>query len=83
MTNQIIDDTDATLTVPVSVDKNPDESVYTFENTFDVDHQVAKNTTGVAVSATFNDGKSFYTASTYGDNKILQEPPRSALCSSI
>lgn len=70
-------DTDATLTVPVSVDKNPDESVYTFENTFDVDHQVAKNTTGVAVSATFNDGKSFYTASTYGDNKILQEPTSS------
>lgn len=70
-------DTDATLTVPVSVDKNPDESVYTFENTFDVDHQVAKNTTGVAVSATFNDGNSFYTASTYGDNKILQEPTSS------
>ena len=70
-------DTDATLTVPVSVDKNPDESVYTFENTFDVDQQVAKNTTGVAVSATFNDGNSFYTASTYGDNKILQEPTSS------
>ncbi|MGN0217127.1 MAG: fimbria major subunit [Bacteroidaceae bacterium] len=59
---------------PSSVDKEPNSSVYTFENTFDVDHQVAKNTTGVAVSATFNDGKSFYTASTYGDNKILQVP---------
>lgn len=67
-------DTDATLTGPVSVNKNPDESVYTFENTFDVEHQVAKNTTGIAVSATFNDGKSFYTASTYGDNNILQVP---------
>ena len=59
---------------PSSVDKEPNSSVYTFENTFDVDRQVAKNTTGVAVSATFNDGKSFYTASTYGDNKILQVP---------
>ena len=56
------------------MDKEPNSSVYTFENTFDVDRQVAKNTTGVAVSATFNDGKSFYTASTYGDNKILQVP---------
>ena len=71
-------DTDATTFATLgAVDKNPDESVYTFENTFDVDHQVAKNTTGVAVSATFNDGKSFYTASTYGDNKILQEPTSS------
>ena len=59
---------------PSSVDKEPNSSVYTFENTFDVDRQVAKNTTGVAVSAIFNGGKSFYTASTYGDNKILQEP---------
>ena len=70
-------DADATFSALGAVDKNPDESVYTFENTFDVDHQVAKNTTGVAVSATFNDGKSFYTASTYGDNKILQEPTSS------
>lgn len=59
---------------PISVDKVPGKSEYTFENTFDLDHQVAKNTTGIAVSATFNDGKSFYTASTYGDNKILQVP---------
>ncbi len=59
---------------PISVDKVPGKSEYIFENTFDVEHQVTKNTTGIAVSATFNDGKSFYTASTYGDNKILQEP---------
>lgn len=70
-------DADVTFSALGAVDKNPDESVYTFENTFDVDHQVAKNTTGVAVSATFNDGNSFYTASTYGDNKILQEPTSS------
>ena len=70
-------DADATFSALGAVDKNPDESVYTFENTFDVDRQVAKNTTGVAVSATFNDGNSFYTASTYGDNKILQEPTSS------
>lgn len=59
---------------PISVDKVPGKSEYTFENTFDVEHQVTKNTTGIAVSATFNGGKNFYTASTNGDNKILQEP---------
>lgn len=62
------------LVAPTSLNKNPNDAVYTFENTFDVDHQVAENTTGIAVSATFNNGKSFYTASTYGANKILQEP---------
>lgn len=68
-------DTDATTFATLgALDKVSGENVYTFENTFDVDRQVAKNTTGVAVSATFNDSKSFYTASTYGDNKILQEP---------
>lgn len=70
-------DADATFSALGAVDKNPGDNVYTSENTFDVDHQVAKNTTGVAVSATFNDGNSFYTASTYGDNKILQEPTSS------
>lgn len=65
------------LVAPTSLNKNPNDAVYTFENTFDVDHQVAENTTGIAVSATFNDGNSFYTASTYGDNKILQEPTSS------
>ena len=67
-------DADAAFSALGAVDKNPGDNVYTFENTFDVDHQVAKNTTGVAVSATFNEGNSFYTASSYGDNKILQEP---------
>lgn len=67
-------DIDATFSAPGSVNEEPGTSVYTFENTFDVKHQVTKNTTGIAVSATFNDGNSFYTASTYGDNNILQEP---------
>ena len=70
-------DADATFSALGAVDKNPGDNAYTFENTFDVDRQAAKNTTGIAVSATFNNGKSFYTASTYGDNKILQEPTSS------
>ena len=65
---------DATFSAPGSVNEVPGTSAYTFENTFDVKRQVTKNTTGIAVSATFNGGKSFYTASTNGDNKILQEP---------
>lgn len=48
------------------------ESVYVTENTFNVENQKEKNTTGLSISATFNDGKDFYIASTYGDNKILQ-----------
>lgn len=67
-------DADATFSALGAVDKNPGDNAYTFENTFDVDRQAAKNTTGIAVSATFNNGKSFYTASTYGDNNILQVP---------
>lgn len=47
-------------------------SVYVTENTFNVNNQKEKNTTGLSISATFNDGKDFYIASTYGDNKILQ-----------
>lgn len=47
-------------------------SVYVTENTFDVAHQKDMYTTGLSVSATFNGGKDFYIASTYGDNKILQ-----------
>ena len=42
------------------------------ENTFDVAHQQDQYTTGLSVSATFNGGKDFYIASTYGDNNILQ-----------
>lgn len=49
-------------------------SVYTYENTFDVDHQSSLNTTQVVFAVTFNGGNTFYTASTYGDNKILQVP---------
>lgn len=49
-----------------------DKSVYVTENTFDVANQKEKNTTGLSVSATFNGGKDFYIASTYGVNKILQ-----------
>lgn len=67
-------DTDETFSAPVTIDKTPGNSVYTFENTFDVDHQIVKNSTGVAVSATFNGSKSFYIADAYGANKILQEP---------
>lgn len=48
------------------------KSVYVTENTFDVNNQKEKNTTGLSISATFNDGKDFYIASTYGDNMILQ-----------
>lgn len=48
------------------------KSVYVTENTFNVDNQKEKNTTGLSISATFNDGKDFYIANTYGDNKILQ-----------
>lgn len=67
-------DTDETFSAPGTIDKAPGNSVYTFENTFDVDHQIVKYSTGVAVSAKFNGGKSFYIADTYGANKILQEP---------
>ena len=49
-------------------------SVYTFENTFNVENQIVKNSTGIAISATFNGGDDFYTANTYGANKILQKP---------
>lgn len=66
--------TDATFSIPGATDKDPGNSVYTFENTFDVDRQIVKNSTGVAVSAKFNGGADFYTANTYGANKILQEP---------
>lgn len=48
------------------------KSVYVTENTFDVANQSEKNTTGLSVSATFNGGKDFYIASTYGANKMLQ-----------
>lgn len=48
------------------------KSVYVTENTFDVAHQKDMYTTGLSVSATFNGGKDFYIASTYGDNNILQ-----------
>ena len=67
-------DTDATFSLPGAINKTPGNSVYTFENTFDVDHQIVKYSTGVAVSAIFNGSKSFYIADTYGANKILQEP---------
>lgn len=66
--------TDATFSAPGAINEDPGNSVYTFENTFDVDHQIVKYSTGVAVSAKFNDGKDFYIADAYGANKILQEP---------
>lgn len=66
--------TDATFSIPGDINEDPGNSVYTFENTFDVDHQIVKNSTGIAVSAKFNGGESFYTANTYGANKILQVP---------
>ena len=50
------------------------KSVYTFENTFNVKNQIVKNSTGIAISATFNNGNDFYTANTYGANKMLQVP---------
>lgn len=67
-------DTDATFSVPGTIGEDPGNSVYTFENTFDLDHQIVKYSTGVAVSAKFNGGKNFYIADAYGANKILQEP---------
>lgn len=60
--------TAAEITTPAQDGK----SAYVTENTFDVNNQKEKNTTGLSISATFNDGKDFYIASTYGDNKILQ-----------
>ena len=66
--------TDVTFSVPVTIGEDPGNSVYTFENTFDLNHQIVKYSTGVAVSATFNGSKSFYIADAYGANKILQEP---------
>lgn len=61
---------------PGDIDKlaKDGKSVYTFENTFNVKNQIVKNSTGIAVSATFNDGADFYTANTYGANNILQVP---------
>lgn len=61
---------------PGTIDKlaNDSKSVYTFENTFNVKNQIVKNSTGIAVSATFNGGTDFYTANTYGENNILQVP---------
>ncbi len=56
----------------INVKAEDKKSVYVTENTFDVANQMEKNTTGLSVSATFNDGKDFYIASTYGANKILQ-----------
>lgn len=49
-------------------------SVYTTENTFDVDHQSSQYTTQVALAVTFNGAADFYTANTYGANNILQVP---------
>lgn len=63
---------------PTAIDKEMGTSVYTFENTFDVDHQNSYNTTQVAFAVKFNEGKTFYTASTYGANKILQLPAASS-----
>lgn len=48
--------------------------VYTFENTFDVNHQSSKNTTQATFAVTFNNGEKFYTTETYGSEKILQVP---------
>lgn len=56
----------------ITVKAEDKKSVYVTENTFDVANQMEKNTTGLSVSATFNDDKDFYIASTYGANKILQ-----------
>ncbi len=64
------------ISAPGTLDKLAEDgiSVYTFENTFNVKNQIVKNSTGIAVSATFNGGDDFYTANTYGANKILQKP---------
>lgn len=59
---------------PAAIDKTMGTSVYTFENTFNVEHQNSYNTTQVAFAVAFNGGKTFYTANTYGANKILQIP---------
>ena len=64
------------ISAPGTLDKKAEDgkSVYTFENTFNVKNQIVKNSTGIAVSATFNGGHDFYTANTYGANNILQVP---------
>lgn len=49
-------------------------SVYTFENTFDVDHQSSTNTTMIGFTVTFNGGENFYTANTLGESNILLIP---------
>ncbi len=56
----------------IKIEASAGKSVYVTENTFDVAHQKDMYTTGLSVSATFNGGKDFYIASTYGDNNILQ-----------
>lgn len=61
-------------TLDPSTDIATNGYVYTYENTFDVDHQSTSNTTGVLLSASFNSGVDFYTASTLGNNDILQAP---------
>lgn len=70
------DDITGFKTIPAAADittlAKDGKSVYVTENTFDVNNQKEKNTTGLSISATFNDGKDFYIASTYGDNMILQ-----------
>lgn len=77
MDNTITPPTYKFQTLPAGVsyiNKAKNTSAYTFENTFDVDRQSSKNTTQVAISVPFNNGEDFYTASTNGDNNILQAP---------
>ncbi len=64
------------ISAPGTLDKKAEDgkSVYTYENTFNVKNQIVRNSTGIAISATFNGGNDFYTANTYGANKILQVP---------
>ncbi len=64
------------ISAPGTLDKKAEDgkSVYTYENTFNVKNQIVRNSTGIAVSATFNGGHDFYTANTYGANNILQVP---------
>ena len=46
-------------------------AAYCFENTFDVDHQLYKNTTRVIMRLKFNDGEGFYTLSGDGSKIYL------------
>lgn len=53
-----------------SYDNNINDVIYTFENTFDEDHQTWMNTTYVGVKVQLNGGTAFWTVSSDADTKL-------------